>query len=137
MNQLPGHLFAKPPRKSVCHNAAKIMEPKLDDTQCGFCRGRSATEEISTLQQVFKKSWEPAKDLYTCFVHLGKVYGRVPREKHWGCCGSTVLTGASYWLSSNCIPVQKIVSPSTELTHNRSVVVLDSDNDVCCHHASS
>jgi len=29
----------------------------------------------------FKRSWEHAKALYTRFVDLGKVYGRVPREK--------------------------------------------------------
>jgi len=36
MNQLPRHLFAKPPRKSVCQDAAEIIAPKLDDTQCVF-----------------------------------------------------------------------------------------------------
>jgi len=30
------------------------------------------TEEISTLQQIFKKSWEHVKDLRTCFVDLEK-----------------------------------------------------------------
>jgi len=59
------------------------MEPKLDDTQCGFCPGRSTTEEISSLQQIFKKLWEHVKDLYTCFVYLGKVYGQVSREQLW------------------------------------------------------
>jgi len=43
----------------------------------------AAEEEISTLQHIFKKSWEHVKDLCTCFVDLGKVYGRVPREKLW------------------------------------------------------
>jgi len=117
--------------------SGKIIEPKLDDTQCDFCRGRSTTEQISTLQQNFEKSWEHAKGLSTCFVDLGKVYGRVPREKLWGCCGSAVLMGASCWQSSNCILAQKIVSVSTELNHNRSALVLDSDNDECCHHSSS
>jgi len=32
MSQLPRHLFTKPPRKSICQDAAKIIEPKLDDT---------------------------------------------------------------------------------------------------------
>jgi len=84
INQLPLHLFAKPPRKNVCQDAAKIVEPNLDDTQCGFRCGGSTTEQISTLQQIFEKSWEHAKEVYTCFVHLGKVYGRVPREKFLG-----------------------------------------------------
>jgi len=73
MNQLPRHLCAKPPRKSVWQDSAKIIEPSLDDTQCGFCRGRSTTEQSSTLQQIFEKSWEHAKDLYThVLLTLGK-----------------------------------------------------------------
>jgi len=75
MNQLPGHLFVYPLKPSVCQHAAKIMEPKLDDIQYGFRCGRSTPEQISTLQQIFEKSWEHAKDVYTCFVDLGKVYG--------------------------------------------------------------
>jgi len=55
MNQLPGNLF-EPPRKSVCQDAVKIIEPKLDEIQCGFRRGRSTTKQISTLQQFVKKS---------------------------------------------------------------------------------
>ena len=47
--------------------------------ECDFRRGRSTTEQISTLQQIFEKSWEHAKDVSTCFVDLGKVYGWVPR----------------------------------------------------------
>jgi len=42
------HFCAKPARKSACHDATKITEPKLADTQCGFRRGRSTTEQIST-----------------------------------------------------------------------------------------
>jgi len=55
------------------------MEPKLDDTKCGFRRGRSTTEQNSALQQIFEKSWEHAKDAYACFVDLVKVYDRVSR----------------------------------------------------------
>ena len=50
------------PRKNVCQDATKTIEPKLDDTQCGFRRGRSTKEYISTLQQIFKNSWDDAKD---------------------------------------------------------------------------
>jgi len=75
--------------------------------------------------------------MYTCFVDLGKVYGRFLVKSFWGCCGSTVLTGASCWPSSNCTPVQKIVSLSTELNHNRPALVLDSDNGVVRHHSST
>jgi len=57
------------------------MEPKLDDTNCGFRRGRSTTEQISTLQQIFEKAWEQAKQR---FCRSREIYGRVPREKLWG-----------------------------------------------------
>jgi len=83
MNQLPGCLFAYPPR-SECRDAVKIIGPKLYDTQFGFRRDRSTSEQISTLQQIFKKSLEHAKDVDTCFVDLGKVYDLVPCEKLWG-----------------------------------------------------
>jgi len=60
----------------------KIIEPKLDDTQCGFRRCRSTADQICALQQIFDKCWEIPK--LTCFVDLGKGYNRVPREKLWG-----------------------------------------------------
>jgi len=128
MNQLQGDSFTSAPRRSVCQDA-KIIEPKLDDTQCCFRHDRNITEQISTLQQIFEKSWEHAKDVCTFFVDLGKVYGRVSREK--------LLAGASYWPSTHSISAKKIVSVSTELNHNRSALVLDSDNGVCCHHSLS
>jgi len=45
-----------------CKIPQKTIEPKLDDTQCSFGRGRKNTEQISTLQQIFEKSWKHAKD---------------------------------------------------------------------------
>jgi len=53
------------------------------------------------------------------------------------CCGSAVLTDASCWPSNNCIPLQKIASVSTELTHNRSQLVLYYGNGLFCHQSSS
>jgi len=41
-------------------------------------------DHIFTLQQIFEKSWEYAKDVYTCFIELEKAYYRVLREKLWG-----------------------------------------------------
>ena len=51
------------------------------------------------------------------------------------CCGSKVLT-ACYWTSTHCIPVQKFVSTSEKLNHDRSPLVLDSDKDAFCHRFS-
>jgi len=62
----------------------------------------------------FEKSLEHSKDVYTCFVDLGEVCDRLPREKLWRRgCGSTVWTSASFWTSSNSLPAQKMVSVST------------------------
>ena len=38
---------------------------------------------IYAFQQVFEKSWKYAKEVYTCFVDLQKVYDYVPRDKLW------------------------------------------------------
>jgi len=59
----------------------EIIEPNLYDTQRSFLPGRSTPDQIFTLQQIFEKSWEYAKTIYTCSVDLDKAYDRVPREK--------------------------------------------------------
>ena len=48
-----------------------------------FRPGRSTTDQIFPLKQIFEKSWEYGKDLYTCFVDLEKAYDRVPQDKLW------------------------------------------------------
>ena len=59
------------------------MESKLEDGQCGFCPGRSTTDQIFTLKQIFEKSWEYGKDLFACFVDFEKACDQVPRDKLW------------------------------------------------------
>ena len=59
------------------------MESKLEHGQCGFRPGRSTTDQIFTLKQIFEKSWEYGKDLFVCFVDLEKAYDRVPPDKLW------------------------------------------------------
>jgi len=45
--------------------------------------GRSTTDQIFTLKQIFEISWEYGKDLFAYFVDLEKTYDRVPRDKIW------------------------------------------------------
>ena len=61
----------------------KIVESKLDDGQSGFRRGRSTTDQIFSLKQIFDKSWEYNKEFFACFVDLEKAYDRVSQDKLW------------------------------------------------------
>jgi len=57
----------------------EIYEANLNDTQCGFHPGHSTTDQNFTLQQIFEKSWEYARNFSTCFVDLEKACDRVSR----------------------------------------------------------
>ena len=59
------------------------VESKLENVKGGFTPGRSTTDQIFTLRQIFQKSWEYAKDVFACFVDLEKAYNRVLRDKLW------------------------------------------------------
>ena len=45
-------------RESTCleKKCREIVESKLEDGQCGFRPGRSTTDQIFTLKQIFEKS---------------------------------------------------------------------------------
>ena len=58
----------------------EIVKSKLHDCQKGFRSGRSTTDHIFTLKQIFEKSWEYGKDLFTCLVDLVKAYDQVPPD---------------------------------------------------------
>ena len=74
-------------RKSIAkcleRKCREIVESKLEDGQCGFRPGRSTTDQIFTLKQIFEKSWEYGKDLFACFVDFEEAYDRVPWDKFW------------------------------------------------------
>jgi len=46
----------------------EIIESNLNDTQCSFRPGHSNKDHISFSSPNFEKSWEYAKDVFTCFV---------------------------------------------------------------------
>ena len=86
---LPGKVYAK----CLERRCRDIVEPAMEDGQCGFRPGRSTTDQIFTLRQIFEKSWEYAKDVYACFVDLENAGDRVPREKHWNMLQSYGIDG--------------------------------------------
>ena len=76
---LQGKVYAK----SLERKCRKIVESKLEDGQCDFRLGRSTMDQIFTLKQIFERSWEYGKDLYSCFFDLEKAYDRDPQDKLW------------------------------------------------------
>ena len=76
---LSGKLYSK----CLERKYREIVESKLEDDQCGSRPGRSTTDQIFTLKQIFEKSWEYGKDLFACFADIEKAYDRVPRDKLW------------------------------------------------------
>jgi len=48
-----------------------------------FRPGRSTTDKIFNLQQMFEKSREYPKNIDTCFIDLEKANDLVSREKLW------------------------------------------------------
>ena len=87
MLQLPKHYSVKPSWKSLCKSLERkhrtIVEPKIQDTQCGFRPGQGTADQLFTLRQVFEKAWEFAKSIYTAFIDLEKAYDRVSRDLLW------------------------------------------------------
>ena len=76
---LPGKVYARCLEKKC----REIVESKLEDGQRGFRPGRSTTDQIFILKQIFEKYWKHGKDLFACFVDLEKAYDQVPRDKLW------------------------------------------------------
>ena len=79
LSSLPGKVYAK----CLERKCREIMESKLENGWYSFGLDRSTTDQIFTLKQIFEKSWEYGKDLFSCFAHLEKAYERVPRDKLW------------------------------------------------------
>ena len=58
----------------------KIIEPQLQEAQCGFREGRGTTDQIWAVRQVVEKSLEHHSELCLCFIDLSKAYDSVNRE---------------------------------------------------------
>ncbi|XP_054456755.1 sodium- and chloride-dependent betaine transporter-like [Anoplopoma fimbria] len=65
-----------------------IVEPQIEEEQCGFRPGRGTTDQLFTLARILEGAWEYAHPVYMCFVDLEKAYDRVPGRNCGRCCGS-------------------------------------------------
>ena len=58
----------------------KIIEPQLQEAQCGFREGHGTTDQIWAVRQLVEKSLEHHSELCLCFIDLSKAYDSVSRE---------------------------------------------------------
>jgi len=106
--RLPGNA------KCLEKRCGKIIEWKLDNTQCSFCLDCSTTDQIFTHQHIFEKYWKNAKDVYTCFIELESIW---PGSLWKGLGSDTLLNSAVtvylkslYYCSEVCVHVRGVKS---------------------------
>ena len=61
----------------------KIIDPQLDEAQCGFRKGRSAQDQIFIVKQIIEKTKKQNNNAFLTFIDLEKAFDRVNREHIW------------------------------------------------------
>jgi hypothetical protein len=77
---LPGKVYSRVLERRI----RPIVEPRIQEEQCGFRPGRGTLDQLYTLHRVLEGSWEFAQPVHMCFVDLEKAFDCVPRGALWG-----------------------------------------------------
>ncbi|TWW81502.1 hypothetical protein D4764_01G0013170 [Takifugu flavidus] len=77
---LPGKVYSGVLERRV----RRIVEPQIQEEQCGFHPGRGTVDQLYTLSRVFEGAWEFAQPVPFYFVDLEKAFDHVPRGVLWG-----------------------------------------------------
>ena len=74
----------------------------IKDSQCGFHLGRSTTDQIFTLRQIFEKFWEYA-NVFECFVDLKKAKtDKMEILSRWRVCKEDLLNAVRETPTGTC-----------------------------------
>ncbi len=76
---LPGKVYARVMERRI----RPIVEPRIQEEQCGFRPGRGTQDQLYTLSRVLEGSWEFSQPIHMCFVDLEKAFDCVPRGVLW------------------------------------------------------
>ena len=77
---LPGKVYSRVLERRL----RPIVEPRIQEEQCGFRPGRGTVDQLFTLAELLRGSWEFDLPVYMCFVDLEKAYDCVLRGALWG-----------------------------------------------------
>ncbi|KAK3513146.1 hypothetical protein QTP70_007479 [Hemibagrus guttatus] len=76
---LPGKVYSRVLERRV----QPLVEPRIQEEQCGFRPSRGTLDQLYTLHRVLEGSWEFAQPVHMCFVDLEKAFDRVPCGILW------------------------------------------------------
>ncbi|KAK3556221.1 hypothetical protein QTP70_006736 [Hemibagrus guttatus] len=76
---LPGKVYSRVLERRV----RPLVEPRIQEEQCGFLPSRGTLDQLYTLHRVLEGSWEFAQPVHKCFVDLEKAFDRVPQGILW------------------------------------------------------